>query len=336
VQELAGEALYAAVNGADLTKRLLAFARRQPLQPKLVDVNQLITGIARLLSRTLGEGVRISLDLSPQLWPTFVDPTQLEAALINLANNARDAMPKGGTLTIVTRNGHLDADYASNHPGVVVGDYAGIEVTDTGTGMSPEVLEKAFEPFFTTKATGKGSGLGLSMVYGFLKQSGGHVNIYSEVGIGSTFRLYLPRAHTQERPKQAEAAPENVHGRGETVLAVEDNPSLRRVVVRQLRELGYRVLEAENAAAAMMVLNAEPVDILFTDVVMGQGANGFELAHSATVKWPNIRVLITSGFPDATLNGGDKGGGPPLRGRILTKPYRKEDLARSLKAVLGD
>ncbi len=317
IKELGGEALDAGLRGADLTRRLLAFARRQPLQPKEVQLNDLIAGITRLLSRTLGENVEVSLDLDPKLWPVIVDPAQLDACLANLATNARDAMPSGGSLVIVTANRHLDEDYAAEHVELAAGDYAMIEVTDTGSGMAPETTAHIFEPFFTTKELGRGTGLGLSMVYGFMKQSGGHINVYSEPGIGTTFRLYLPRAPHVAAGVVPSPATDTLQGRGETILTVEDNASLRRVVVRQLRELGYKVLEAEHAAAAMQVLEQEKVDLLFTDVVMA-GMSGLELAAVVRERWPGMRIVITSGFPEAHVGGNGNAtptataGTPPL------------------------
>jgi signal transduction histidine kinase/ActR/RegA family two-component response regulator len=333
VQQLSGEALEAALRGADLTRRLLAFARQQPLKPEHVDINALISNITRLLGRTLGESIEITLDLDPQAWPVVIDAAQLDAALTNLATNARDAMPGGGSLIIVTGNRHLDADYAAQHADVTAGDYAMVEVSDTGSGMPPDVAARIFEPFFTTKEHGKGTGLGLSMVYGFMKQSGGHINLYSEPGIGTTFRLYLPRGEAVKPAADQPAATTALEGRGETVLAVEDNPSLRRVVVRQLHELGYRVLEADNAPTALDLLDKENIELLFTDVVMSGGMNGIELARQAVQKRPQIKVLIMSGFPNAKFNGN---GGLSTPWRLLNKPYRKEDLARALREVLDD
>jgi two-component system, cell cycle sensor histidine kinase and response regulator CckA len=326
--ELAGEALDAALRGADLTRRLLAFARRQPLQPKRIDVNELVTSIVTLLRRLLGEDIEVSLALGEGTWPIVADPAQLEAAIANLATNARDAMPKGGRLRIVTANRQLDHDYASMHAELVPGDYAMVEVSDTGTGMPPEVVARIFEPFFTTKEQGKGTGLGLSMVFGFMKQSGGHINVYSEAGIGTTFRLYLPRAAAakpQESTAEAEALP---RGHGEAVLVVEDNPALRKVAVRQLAELGYRTFEAENAAAALDLLARESVDLLFSDVVLPGGLDGIEMARLAQDRRPGLRAVLTSGFPG---NPGERG---DLTFRLLTKPYRKMDLARTLDAAL--
>jgi PAS domain S-box-containing protein len=328
--ELTGEALDAAMRGADLTQRLLAFARRQPLQPERTDLNRLVSGIGNLLKRTLGEQIGITLQLGAKVWPVVVDPAQLESSLTNLATNARDAMPKGGDLTIATSNRHLDADYASQYAEVAPGDYAMIEVTDTGTGIPPEIAGHIFEPFYTTKEQGRGTGLGLSMVFGFMKQSGGHINLYSEVGIGTTFRLYLPRAAGAAEITAAAPAEPLARGVGETVLAVEDNASLRRVVVRQLGELGYRVIEAEDAQTALRVLESEPVDLLFTDIVMPGGSSGYDLAHAAQLRWPDLKVVLTSGFPEIKTNG--NGAAPNLR--LLSKPYRRDDLARAIREVL--
>jgi CheY-like chemotaxis protein len=329
VDELTREALDAALRGADLTRRLLAFARRQPLQPVRTDVNKLIAGIVKLLERTLGEHIQITLDLFSDTWPVVVDPAQLESGLTNLATNARDAMPGGGQLIIVTGNRSLDADYASQHAEVQPGDYAMIEVSDTGTGMPSEVANHIFEPFYTTKEQGKGTGLGLSMVFGFMKQSGGHINVYSEIGIGTTFRLYLRRADA-DVGAEAVLPAALVRGSGETVLAVEDNASLRRVVVRQLTELGYRVLEAEDGQTALSVLESERVDVLFTDIVMPGGTSGYEIARTALSRWPEIKVVLTSGFPENKISG--DANAPSLR--LLSKPYRRDELGRIIRDVL--
>jgi two-component system, chemotaxis family, CheB/CheR fusion protein len=332
IDELTREALDAAFRGADLTRRLLAFARQQPLRPQHVDVNELVSGITRLLRRTIGEDIEISLDLAPELWPVVVDPAQLEASLTNLATNARDAMADGGRLVIVTGNRTLDADYAAQHAEVVPGGYAMLEVSDTGSGMTPEVMHRIFEPFFTTKSRDKGTGLGLSMVFGFIKQSGGHIGVYSEPGIGTTFRLFLPRM-TEDVPVVEESgATPLLHGRGEWILVVEDNAALRRVVTRQLGELGYRVLAAENAAAGLELLDRQSIDLLLTDIVMPGGINGRELARRARQRWPGIKIVFTSGFSEARLTG-DAG---PLAActPLLSKPYRKEDLASAAREAL--
>jgi PAS domain S-box-containing protein len=332
IDELTREALDAAFRGADLTRRLLAFARQQPLRPQRVDVNELVSGITRLLRRTIGEDIEIALDLAADLWPVVVDPAQLEASLTNLATNARDAMAEGGRLLIATANRTLDADYAAQHSEVVPGGYVMLEVSDTGCGMPPEVIHRIFEPFFTTKGRDKGTGLGLSMVFGFIKQSGGHIGVYSEPGIGTTFRLFLPRVMRDAPSIEDSVVVPLAHGRGETVLVVEDNEALRRVVTRQLGELGYRVLAAENAGAGLDLLERQSIDLLLTDVVMPGGVNGRELARRARQRWPGIKIVFTSGFSEARLNGDNS----PLASctPLLSKPYRKEDLASAAREAL--
>jgi CheY-like chemotaxis protein len=331
VGELVHDALEAALRGAELTQRLLAFARRQPLSPRPVDINHMVTGIARLLRRTLGENIQVSLELAGGLWLVVVDPAQLEASLVSLATNARDAMPGGGRLTITTANRTLDADYALLHMDVTPGDYVMVEVDDTGTGMTRDVLDHAFEPFFTTKQPGKGTGLGLSMVFGVIKQSGGNINVYSEPGTGTTFRLYLPRTRGAADAAVAETpAPQPAHH--ETVLVVEDNAALRRVVTRQLTRLGYAVLEAPDAEAALVLLAERPVDLLFTDIVMPGEMDGIALARQALARWPQVKAVLTSGFPGSTF--GSHLGTLAATTQILTKPYRIEDLAAALRTAL--
>jgi nitrogen-specific signal transduction histidine kinase/CheY-like chemotaxis protein len=327
--ELGAEALDAAMRGADLTRSLLAFARRQPLQPRRLEVDIVIGGQMRLLSRLLGEDIEIQLNFAEDTCGIVADPAQLEAALTNLATNARAAMPQGGKLTIATSHRKLDAEYADANPDVPAGDYAMIEFTDTGEGMSPEVRERIFEPFFTTKNE-RGSGLGLRMVFGFIKQSGGHISVYSEIGVGTTFRLYFPCSLIAEE-KDIDLRPDGpLSGSGETVPAVEENAPLRHIVVRQLRGLGYRVLEAGDGAEALTVLEAETVDLLFTDVVMPGGMDGFALADAAILRRAAIKVVITSGFPQARYTDEMRQRSFPL----LSKPYRKGDLAQLIRAVL--
>jgi CheY-like chemotaxis protein len=332
IDELTREAMIAAMRGAELIRRLLAFARQQPLQPQRTDVNKLVTEITKLLDRTLGEEVRITLDLDDGLWPTAVDPAQLETTLANLATNARDAMPDGGELTIATGNRQLDEDYASQYAEVIPGDYAMIEVSDSGDGMIPEVLGQVFEPFFTTKGPGKGTGLGLSMVYGFIKQSGGHINIYSEAGVGTTVRLFLPRATVGTAAAETVEPSAFVPGSGQIVLAVEDNAGMRRIVVRQLTELGYRALEAEDARAALGVMERQPVAVLFSDVVLPGGMSGYELARIASSRWPAIKIVLTSGFPENRI----AGDGKLHNVKLLSKPYRKEDIARIIANAFAE
>jgi PAS domain S-box-containing protein len=330
--ELCAEALDAATRAGDLIRRLLAFARRQSLRPERTDVNLLVSDTARLLGRTLGEDIAVTLELDPVLWPVMADPAQLEAALVNLASNARDAMPKGGHLSITTTNIHLDASYTALHPDVAAGDYALIKITDTGSGIPPELIARIFEPFFTTKEPGKGTGLGLSMVYGFVKQSNGHMTVYSEPGLGTTFRLYLPRGDAGKPVLASAPVAAAVTGGHETVLLVEDNEQLRHTASRQLTQLGYRVLQAERADAAFAILGkADSIDLLFTDVVMPGPTDGLDLAHRATWLRPGLKVLLTSGFPD--LRGGDRRlAEVPFP--LLHKPYRRDELARAVRDAL--
>jgi two-component system, cell cycle sensor histidine kinase and response regulator CckA len=332
--ELSAAALEAALSGAELTRRLLAFARRQPLQPEEVDTNALVEGITKLLARTLGEDIRITLDLDPATKPIFVDRVQLETAIANMANNARDAMPGGGQLIIATSNGHLDREYVKRYSEVAPGDYVKIEVTDTGEGMTPEIAQRIFEPFYTTKGVGKGTGLGLSMVFGFVKQSKGHINVYSEPGRGTTFRLYL-------RPAQSSAAPVVVESPSlqprytneETVLVVEDNSSLRAVVVRQLEAVGLRVLEAANARQALDALKDAPrIDLVFTDMVLPGEMDGDALARAVRESRPHTKIIMTSGFPGMRFNESELAKSLPL----LSKPYRKQDLIRMVSDVLNE
>jgi PAS domain S-box-containing protein len=333
--ELGAAALEAALSGAELTRRLLAFARRQPLKPEEVDANELVSGITKLLARTLGENIKITLDLDPATKPVFVDRVQLETAIANLANNARDAMPAGGQLFVATRNGHLDLDYIEKHPEVQSGEYVTIEISDTGQGMAPEIVERIFEPFYTTKGVGKGTGLGLSMVFGFLKQSAGHISVYSEPGLGTTFRLYLQPTPSGSLANVVVEAPplQPDYENEQTVLVVEDNSSLRTVVVKQLEVIGLRVLEAENAQVALEVLKHEPwVDLVFTDVVLPGNMDGYALAGAIKENYPNLKIVMTSGFPGMRFNETELANGLPL----LSKPYRKQDLVRMVREVLDE
>ncbi|MGO8917242.1 MAG: ATP-binding protein [Stellaceae bacterium] len=329
--ELLGEALNAASRGVELGQRLLAFARRQTLEPARLDINELVGGLARRLGRELGETVEVTLDLAPTLWPVMADPAQLEASIAGLVANARAAMGGGGRLIIGTRNGHLEADYIGEHPEVKPGDYVIIEVSDSGAGMPRAVANRIFEPFFTTKEPGRGSGLGLSMVQGFVAQSGGHVEIASELGIGTTVRLYLPRLGAEARKAEAVPPASAVRGDNETVLVVEDDATMRCVVRRQLYELGYHVLEAEHATAALRVLETEKVALLFTDIVTPGSIDGMALARTAAARWPAVKILLTSGFPQSRR---DEQG--PVDGfRLLAKPYRRDELARTLREMLS-
>lgn len=321
----------AARRGADLTSRLLAFARRQPLEPGPVDLNRLTGQIEKMLGRTLGEHVELEVVRSPGLWPAMIDPGQLEDALLNLCINARDAMPDGGQLTIETFNARIDEDYADRQLEVDPGQYVGVAVTDTGEGIEPEVLSRIFEPFFTTKEKGRGTGLGLAMVYGFVKQSGGHVTVYSEPGEGTTVRLYLPRAEGSAADPGYPPAPAHRDGR-ETVLLVEDDELVRQVAARQLSTLGYTVLEADSGDDALQQLEEHaPIDLLFTDVVMPGNMSGKALAERAVEKYPGLKVLFTSGY---TENAIVHHGRLDANVRLLSKPYTREQLARAIRRTL--
>lgn len=327
-------AMDGAQRGATLTRRLLAFARKQPLQPVVLDANSLVSGMAELLRRTLGERIEVECVLAGGLWRTCADPGQLEGAIINLAVNARDAMPNGGKLTVETMNAHLDEAYAEENRDVTPGQYVLIAVSDTGTGMPPEVARRAFEPFYTTKEVGRGTGLGLSQLYGYLKQSGGHAKIYSEEGRGTTVRLYMPRHRGSEQAPEAEAAAQVTRPLakpGETILVVEDEAGVRATTVETLRELGYTVRHAPDGATALTMLEEQPdVALLFTDVVM-PGMSGREVADAATRRLPYLKVLYTTGYTrNAIVHGGRLDEGVEL----LTKPFTGDQLARRVRALL--
>lgn len=330
--ESIAQALEAAQKGAGLTHRLLAFSRQQALQPTPTDLNRMIDGMADLLRRTLPEDIEIEVRLDAGLWPELADQSQVENALLNLVINSRDAMPDGGKLTIETANVTLDQEYADRNEEVEPGNYVMLAVTDTGTGMPAEVIEQAFEPFFTTKPSGKGSGLGLSMIYGFAKQSGGHLKIYSEIGHGTTVRMYLPRAGEVQLEAPAPAALEWDLRGDETILVVEDEDAVRKLVVVFLGRLGYRVLEAAEARRALELLRGEePIDLLFTDVVLPGGMNGRQLAEKASALRPGLRVLFTSGYTqNSIVHQGKLDAGVHL----LSKPYRREELARKVREAL--
>jgi PAS domain S-box-containing protein len=334
-RELAQEALDAAEDGAKLAAQLLAFGRRQPLNPKSTDVGPLVSNFADLLRRTLGEAIELRILVVGSAHLTVVDASQLQNALLNLAINARDAMPRGGQLTIEITHVRLDADYAQMYPDIRTGRYVLITVTDTGTGMSEEVRRRAFEPFFTTKPTGSGTGLGLSMVYGFVKQSGGNLQLYSEVGQGTSVRVFLPvadSAATGPTPKAFLAREGDLPQGTETILLVEDDPRLRRVLSKRLRSLGYEIVEADSGQAALDHLAARPdVAMVFTDMVMPGGMSGFELAQAAQGLKPELKILFTSGYAEPALA---KQG---LRaGAWLKKPYTADELAEKVRAVLHD
>ena len=325
---------HGAQRATTLTSRLLAFSRQQTLAPQKMEPNRLISGVADLLQRTLGETIAFETVSAGGLWQAFADPGELENALINLAVNARDAMPSGGRLTIETANASLDEAYveALIEP-VKAGQYVLIAVSDTGTGMSSETIARVFEPFFTTKDVGKGTGLGLSQVYGFIRQSGGHVRIYSELGKGTTVKLYLPRANDQD----VDAHPVIGHerstvGGSETVLVVEDHEDLRAYCVGVLQELGYHVIEASNGRRALEILQADTdIALLFTDVVLPDGLDGRELAQEAQRRRPGLRVLFTTGY---TRNAVIRNGGLDPGVHLIGKPFTFAELAARVRAIL--
>jgi CheY-like chemotaxis protein len=333
LKRYADRAFTGADRAATLTQRLLAFSRRQPLAPKPVDVNRLIPGMSELLHRTLGETIEVEAVLTPRLWTVEADPNQLENAIINLAINARDAMPDGGKLTIETQNTHLDASYTAQNPEVLVGQYAVICISDTGLGMDSETVAKAVEPFFTTKEVGRGTGLGLSMVYGFVKQSGGHIKIYSEPGEGSTVKMYLPRLLGQFEEEIENLGTSAVKAQGEeSILVCEDDEDVRAYSAEVLRELGYRVFEAVDGPSALALMEANgPVDLLFTDVVLPSGMTGAVLAKEAAKLQPGIRTLFTTGYArNAIVHQGRLDPGVEL----LTKPFSYADLAARVRDIL--
>ncbi|MGE7415738.1 ATP-binding protein [Methylobacterium tarhaniae] len=334
VERYINAALTSAHRAAALTHRLLAFARRQPLDPRPVDANALVASLEDLVRRTLGETVALETRLAADLWPTLCDANQLESAILNLAINARDAMPEGGRLTIESRNVELDAVFAAAHGDVAPGAYIRLAVTDTGTGMPPEVVRRAFDPFFTTKPIGQGTGLGLSMIYGFARQSDGHAVISSEVGRGTTVALYLPRHDgplaALESPAPGPAEPAAA-GSGETVLVVEDEPAVRSLIVDVLRDLGYRVLEAQDGPAGLAALRgAARVDLLVTDVGL-PGLNGRQLADAAREHRPGLKVLFITGYAENAAMAGFLAPGM----QMITKPFPVDLLARRIRAMIG-
>ncbi|WP_245448273.1 PAS domain-containing protein [Neorhizobium sp. T6_25] len=321
-----------ASRAASLTHRLLAFSRRQPLQPEVIDANRMIAGMSELLTRTIGELVSVETVLAAGLWKIYADNSQLENAILNLAVNGRDAMPNGGKLTVETANSFLSDEYAQDNA-VPAGQYVMIAVSDTGTGMSQDVIAKAFDPFFTTKEIGKGSGLGLSQIFGFVRQSNGHVKIYSELGVGSAVKIYLPRYFGDSRPTEATAVVRQP-GRGsvlETLLVVEDDQRVRAFSTEALRELGYTVSEASSGAEALqMIRGGLKPNLLFTDVVM-PGMNGRELAEAALGLIPSLKILYTTGY---TRNAVVHNGVLDNETHILQKPFSLDQLAEKIRRVL--
>jgi len=326
-------AKFATERGAKLSSQLLAFARRQPLQPAPTDLGRVLRGLDDMLRRALGESVEVETVVAGGLWNTLVDPNQLENVILNLAINGRDAMQGNGRLTLELGNAMLDEHYAAKEAEVSAGQYVMLAISDTGSGMPPDVLARAFEPFFTTKREGEGTGLGLSMAFGFVKQSSGHIKIYSEVGSGTTIKIYLPRSHKAEEQSFDMTAGEVVGG-SETVLVVEDDLAVQATVVDMLTQLGYRVLRADNGDAAALILREHAgIDMLFTDVVMPGAMRSPELARLAKSLHPEISVLFTSGYTrNAIVHGGRLDPGVEL----ISKPYRGEDLARKIRHVFAN
>ncbi len=334
-------ALAATERGAQLNRQLLAFARKQPLVPVVLDINALVREETELLRRSLGEHIEVEAVLGGGLWKAKVDKGQLQNALLNLAVNARDAMPEGGKVTIETSNAHLDRSYAAQHHDVPAGQYVLIAVSDTGQGMSPEVQARALEPFFTTKGLGQGTGLGLSMVYGFVKQSGGHLKLYSEIGHGTTVKIYLPRAHPDVVAAAGSAAAMNAGtgsstagfvGGSETILVVEDDPEVRVYVTGALRSFGYNVIAVEDGPATLAALaTIKSLDLLFTDVVLPHGMNGKQVSAVVLERFPDAAVIFTSGY---TKNAIVHNGRLDDDTWLLSKPYSRQELGKTVRSLL--
>ena len=321
----------ASKKGAMLVRQLLAYARKQPLEPEVIDLRDVMPGLIELIKRTIGEDIDVSLTVDDDIWPTIVDPAKFESAALNLAINARDAMPEGGSLVLELTNATLDKAYADRHPEVTAGDYVLVVVSDTGTGMPPEVIVRAFDPFFTTKGEGRGTGLGLSMVYGFVKQTGGHIKIYSEPGQGTTIKLYFPRCREEVFAPPPSSATSTPRG-SETVLIVEDDEKVRATTVSALQDLGYQTLQASDGPSALELLRErKTIDLLLTDIVLSGSVNGHKLAEAARKLRPDLKILFTSGYTEKAINRHTEIG--PVVG-LLNKPYRMEELATTLRDVL--
>ena len=316
-----------------MTQRLLAYSRQQPLRPQAIDLLELTTGMSDLLARTLGETIEIETLAQPELWSAAADPGQVENALLNLAINARDAMPDGGKLTIECTNVKLDQAYVDENPEALVGDFAVLAVSDTGTGMSADVMARVFDPFFTTKEVGQGSGLGLSMVYGFTKQSVGHVSIYSEEGRGTTVKLYLPRAEHVAEDIAAEPEDAIPTGRGETILVIEDDEDVRALATDTLKGLGYDVIAVATAAAARDVLAGEtPTNLILSDVILPGGTSGPEFAEEVQATNPNLEIIFMSGYPAAAAK---RNGFLGSNRVLLNKPFQRRQLAEAVQNALA-
>jgi signal transduction histidine kinase len=335
IERFAQSAMIAARRGEHLVRQLLTYARRQINRPQTVDLNHLITNTQNLMRGVIGEQIEIVSRLSPALAPVQVDPAQFETAILNLAINSRDAMAEGGRITIETHNVTVDPQHAATDPEVTPGPYVMIAVSDSGAGMTPAVQARAFDPFFTTKEVGKGSGLGLSQVYGFAKTAGGYVKIYSELGIGTTVKLYLPQSPIlpASLEREAEAAFLQSTGVGGTILLVEDDQDVLDVTAESLRELGYEVVTAVDAARALEILKGDqPIDLLFSDVIIPGGTNGAQLAVTARRVRPELKVLLGSGYTATALS---LEHGLPDNLNLVGKPYQRDELARQLRLAIG-
>jgi signal transduction histidine kinase/ActR/RegA family two-component response regulator len=332
VQRSIANAMRGAQRGAALTQRLLAFSRRQPLNPKVLDLNKYLSGVADFLQRALGETIEIEVIGAPRLWPIEVDIPQLETSLVNVAVNARDAMPNGGKLTVEASNQMLDRDYRRANPEVAPGQYALISISDTGHGMTSDTLARAFEPFFTTKEIGQGTGLGLSQVYGFVKQSGGHVKIYSEVGQGTTVKLYFPRARGHADEVEDDSGVSRTNTDSEVILVVEDDSDLRWYLTEALRDLGYQTIGAPDANAALAILErrSTKIDLMLTDVIM-PGMNGRELSRRARELRPGLKVLFMSGY---SRNAVVHHGRVDLDVQLIQKPVSLRDLTARIRDMM--
>jgi len=333
-REMGDLALAAGLHGAELVKQILAFSRKQNLDPRRIEVNELVEGMRNLLARSLGEQIEIHVDLEAGLSAAVADRVQLQTALVNLATNSRDAMPRGGRLVIQTQSAMLDEAYAKQFTDLSAGEYIMVSVSDTGSGMSASTMERAFDPFFTTKPPGEGTGLGLSMVFGFVKQSGGHVRIYSEVDQGTTIRLYLPRATAAHpsavAPVEAQKIPK---AQGAHILIVEDNLDLAKSATRVLTDAGYKTTEANSAEDALTLFkNLPSIDLLFTDIILTRGKNGIELAQEILLLKPEMKVLFSSGFSEAALR---VSGRALVTGNFIAKPYRKDELLARINGILA-